>query len=412
MPDAPASPRRRAAALRRFARLGLVPAVIGLSSPGEAAPTLRAVLAPGAAETVYAAPRDGCEPNDVPDAPVRAFRDADGGVTLFGLHYDNRALKGPDFAHLKVDCRIVYASRGEADPARYDDRSWIAATWTRDGRDVSALVHHEYQANEHPGRCRFPAYMQCWFNTVLEVRSRDGGATFARPAAVVASAPFRQDVDQGRHRGFFNPSNIVSDGRFAYFLASTTGWAGPAGAAGLAPEAGGDQAAGVCLFRSATPADPSSWRAFDGRGFRIAYADPYAARPHPAPCAPIGPFPAPVGSVVRVAPGGLWLAAFQAKADAGAFPVSGFYTATSPDLVTWSAPRLLLPGPTLYDDACRAGGPLIAYPVLLDPASPSRNFDRSGTHPDLYYDVLQTEGCDITGRRSLVRRPVSIEAVR
>ena len=39
-------------------------------------------------------------------------------------------------------------------------------------------------------------------------------------------------------------------------------------------------------------------------------------------------------------------------------------------------------------------------------------FDRSGTHPDLYYDVLQTEGCDITGRRSLVRRPVTVEPAR
>ena len=140
------------------------------------APRLRVALAPGAPETVYAAPADGCTPDDVPDAPVRAFRDAGGGVTLFGLHYDNRALKGPDLAHLKIDCHVVYASHGDADPAAYDDRSWIAATWTADGRTVSALIHHEYQANEHPGRCRFPAYMQCWFNTVLEARSKIGRA--------------------------------------------------------------------------------------------------------------------------------------------------------------------------------------------------------------------------------------------
>ncbi len=376
------------------------------------APRLRVTLAPGAPETVYAAPADGCTPDDVPDAPVRAFRDAAGGVTLFGLHYDNRALKGPDFAHLKIDCHVVYASHGDADPARYDDRSWIAATWTTDGKDVSALIHHEYQADAHPGRCRFPDYMQCWFNTVLEVRSTDGGADFPRPAAVVASAPFRQDIDQGRHRGFFNPSNIVSDGRSEYVMASTTGWGGTAGVAGLAPESGQDQEAGVCLFRSATPSDPRSWRAWDGRAFTIAYADPYRGAPHPAPCAVLVPFPGPVGSVVKVEPGGPWLAVFQAKADAGAFPLSGFYYATSPDLLRWSAPRLLLAGPTLYDDACRAGGPLVSYPVILDPASPSRNFDRAGRTADLYYDVLQTEGCTVTGRRSLVRRRVTIEGAR
>ncbi len=384
------------------------PALAQGASPEEAsapeAPALRVTLAPGAPETVYAAPRDGCDPDDVPDAPVRAFRDAGGGVTMFGLHSDNRALKGPDFAHLRIACAIVYPSHGDADPARYDDRSWIAATWTTDGRAVSALVHHEYQANEHPGRCRFPAYMQCWFNTVLEVRSTDGAADFPRPAVVVAAAPFRQDVDQGRHRGFFNPSNIVSDGRFTYFMASTTGWSA------TVADAGPEQAAGVCLFRSATPADPHSWRAWDGRGYTVAYADPYGTRSHPAPCAVIVPFPAPVGSIVRVEPGGTWLAAFQAKADDTSFPVPGFYTATSRDLLHWSAPRLLLPGPTLYDDACHVGGPLIAYPVLLDPASPARNFDRAGGSADLYYDVLQTEGCAITGRRSLVRRRVTIDA--
>lgn len=394
---------------RLLALLALLPAGPALAQD---APRLRVTLAQGAPEIVYAAPVDGCTPDDVPDAPVRAFRDASGGVTLFGLHYDNRALKGPDVGHLKIDCHLVYASHGDADPARYDDRSWIAATWTTDGRTVSALIHHEYQANEHPGRCRFPDYMQCWFNSVLEVRSTDGGADFARPPAVVASAPFRQDVDQGRHRGFFNPSNIVSDGRFEYFLASTTGWDGAANAAGLAPELGREQQAGVCLFRSATPAEPRSWRAWDGRGFSVAYTDPYRAAPHPAPCAVIAPFPAPVGSVVRVEPGGLWLATFQAKADAGAFPLSGFYIATSPDLLHWSAPRLLLAGPTLYDDACRAGGPLVSYPVILDPASPSRNFDRVGRTPDLYYDVLETEGCTVTGRRSLARRRLTIEAPR
>lgn len=377
----------------------------------EEGPRLRVTLSPGAAETVFAAPVDGCDPNDVPDAPVRAFRDAGGGVTLFGLHYDNRAVKGPDFAHLKIDCHIVYPSRGDADPAHYDDRSWIGATWTIDGRAISALIHHEYQANEHPGRCRFPAYMACWFNSVLEVQSANGGLDFTRPAHVVASAPFRQDVDQGRHRGFFNPSNIVSDGRFTYFMASTTGWSESATVSGLVSEAGQSQEAGVCLFRSATPADARSWRAWDGHGFTVAYADPYAGKPHPAPCAVIAPFPAPVGSIVRVEPGGIWLAAFQAKADAGIFPVPGFYTATSRDLLHWSAPRLLLAGPTLYDDACRAGGPLIAYPVILDPASPSRNFDRSGATPELYYDLLQTEGCDITGRRSLVRRHVTIQGI-
>ncbi len=367
------------------------------------APSVRAAEAPALrvdfaapARVVFAAPADGCDPNDVPDAPVRAFRDAGGGITMFGLHYDNRALKGAGLDAVKIDCRVVYPSRGDPDPAAYDDRSWIAATWTDDGRTVDALVHHEYRGNEHPGRCRFADYMACWFNTVLAVRSRDGGAAFDRPAIVVASAPFRQDVDQGRHRGFFNPSNIVADGRYRYFFASTTGWPG--------------QDAGVCLFRSPNPDDPSAWRAFDGTNWSVAYGDPYRSSAHPRPCATVAPFPAPVGAVVRHAPSGLWLAVFQAKADGAAFPLSGFYVATARDLLHWSAPRLLLAGATLYDGACRSGGLLLAYPSLLDAASPSRNFDTAGNAPDLYYDTLSAEGCAVTGRRTLLRRRLVIEA--
>lgn len=379
-------------------RLTLALACAFAVSPAAAqnSPALRVALA-GPPQIVFTAPRDGCDGNDVPDAPVRAFRTADGNVAMFGMHYDNRALRGSDLGAVKIDCRIVYPSHGSPDPAAYDDRSWIAATYTRDGRIVDALVHHEYQASEHQGRCRFPAYMQCWFNTVLAVRSANGGADFMRPATVVASAPFRQDVDQGRHRGFFNPSNIISDGRFVYFLASTTGWAG--------------QDSGVCLFRSADPGDPRSWRAYDGHRFAVSYADPYRSSAQPAPCATIQPFPAPVGSVVHTK-GGIWLAVFQAKADAALFPLSGFYVATSRDLLAWSSPRLLAPGATLYDDACKAGGQEIAYPSILDPASTSRNFDTVGDTPDLYYAVLAVDGCAVTGRRSLVRRKLDIVPAR
>ena len=125
------------------------------------------------------------------------------------------------------------------------------------------------------------------------------------PPAVVAAAPFRQEVDQGRHRGFFNPSNIVADGRWRYFLASTTGWTRP----------GSDQEAGVCLFRSDDPADPTRWRAWTGTGFTAAFPDPYlATRASPATCRPVGPFPGPVGAVVRHRGSGAWIAVFMAKA--------------------------------------------------------------------------------------------------
>jgi hypothetical protein len=364
-------------------------------------PPLSALILTGPERTLFSASRDACDGADVPDAPARAFRDASGGIALYGLHYRNRALRGPDFEHLRIDCRVVLDSGEKPDPALYDDRSWITATWTEDGTNVAALLHHEYQANEHEGRCRSKVYMECWYNTITAAASRDGGLHFSRaaPPAVVAAPPFRQEEGQGRHRGFFNPSNIFGEGRYRYFLASTTGWDRP----------GSDQAAGVCLFRTERPDEPGSWRAWTGTGFTAAFPDPYRrAFKIAETCKPVAPFPAPVGAVVRHRGSGAWIAVFMA-AKGGAFAESGFYWSTSRDLLVWDVPRLLIAGATLYDDPCRAGGRLIAYPSLLDPGAKGRNFDDVGEGAFLTFATLRLEGCTITSDRDLVRRPVAIK---
>ena len=370
-------------------------------TPLKKAPPLSALTLVGAPSTIFSAKKDACDGVDVPDAPARAFRDAGGAVALYGLHYRNRALRGPDLDHLKIDCRIVLDSGENSDPALYDDRSWITATWTEDGRIVAAILHHEYQANEHEGRCRSKLYMECWYNTLLGAASSDGGASFLRknPPIVVAGAPFTQNAEQGRHRGFFNPSNIFSDGRYRYFLASTTGW----------NRAGSDQQGGVCLFRTETPSDPTSWRAWTGTGFSAAFPDPYR-KPVKIPdtCKTIAPFPAPVGAVVRHRGSGAYIAVFMASAG-GPFPQSGFYWTTSRDLLVWDEPRLLMAGATLYDDACTAKGDIIAYPSLLDPGAQGRNFDDVGDRALLVYARLSHEGCDITSDRDLMRRPLAVK---
>jgi hypothetical protein len=368
-----------------------------VSALAAAEPPLAAVTLIGPAETVFSAKRDACDGDDVPDAPARAFRDAKGHVVMFGLHTKNRALRGPDFARLKIDCTPAMPSRGNENPAAYDDASWIAATWTEDGKRVQALVHHEYQANTHSGRCSRKEYLACWYNTVVGVSSADGARSFDRPEPpeVIAAAPFRQDVGQGRHRGFFNPSNIFGQDRFRYFLSSTTGWAGQDG--------------GACLFRTNDPADPSSWRAYDGKEFSARFGDPYRNGAGTKTCKTIWPFPAPVGSVVRHRPTGAWIAVFQASANADTFPEAGFYTTSSRDLLTWDKPRLLLAGKTLYDDPCGSGGRLISYPSLIDAGAEGRNFDDVGATADLYYATLRVEGCQITSDRDLLRRLVAIQ---
>jgi hypothetical protein len=373
-------------------------ALLAAGGAHAAEPPLAALTLVGEPEVVFAAARDACDGHDVPDAPARAYRDRNGEVVLFAMHYRNRAMRGPGLGRLTLDCRVVLDSSGRDDPAAYDDKSWITATWTEDGARVSALVHHEYQANHHPGRCKAKEYLACWYNTVLAFASTDGGLSFERPKTpqVVAGAPFTQEVGQGRHRGFFNPSNIVGDGRFRYMFAATTGWDG--------------QPSGACLFRTDNIADPSAWRAFDGKSFSVRYADPYRGRGKPpAACRPVEPFPAPVGAVVRHRPSGAWIAVFQAEADGVRFPEPGFYATASRDLLAWDKPRLLMSGKTLYGDPCGSGGRLVAYPSLLDRDAEGRNFDDVGDEAELYFSTLKVEGCTVTSDRDLVRRRVAIK---
>ena len=85
----------------------------------------------------------------------------------------------------------------------------------------------------------------------------------------------------------------------------------------------------------------------------------------------------------------------------------GVYYATSPDLLRWSAPAMLLQAPGL--PAWHCGGPdPIAYPSLLDPASTDRNFETVGTGALLFATRFDGSTCRPSANRSLVRWEVRI----
>ena len=311
-----------------------------------------------------------------------------GAVALFGMHYRNRALRGPDLDHLRLDCAVVLESGEKSDPALYDDRSWITATWTEDGRAVAALLHHEYQANEHPGRCRGRAL----HGVLVQHASR------RRPRRMAGAASRGEPARGGRRR---RPSGRRSTragtgasstrrtswrtGRWRYLLASTTGWERP----------GSDQPGGVCLFRTDDPRRPGELAGLDGH--RLHRRLP--------------------GSLPRARRGRRHLQAGSALSDPGRgrgapprhaapssrcswprrrrrFPNPASTGRARRDLITWDTPRLLLAGATLYDDPCGAPGGLIAYPSLLDPDAPGPQLRRCRGHgaPHLRRR-LRTEGC-------------------
>ena len=123
---------------------------------------------------------------------------------------------------------------------------------------------HEYR---HSKRCPFGADTnKCWYNAITAAVSTDGGLSFRPlrepPAHYVAGPSVRYDLDAGRSIGFFTISNIVQSKGHYYALVYTGG--------GFA-----QQRRGVCVLRTAALDDPSSWRAWDGKGYGYAFADPY-----------------------------------------------------------------------------------------------------------------------------------------
>ena len=362
------------------------------------APGLRLEIAGPAAPAVLGA-RPPCDADDIPDAPARAVRLATGEVQLYASHFISRIDSGTDLLHLWHRCPVVMAGAKDDDPAAFDDRAWIVSPWTPDGRTIWAVVHNEFQGNHRPALCPSRRYMDCWYNALTEAVSRDGGHSFRRVPgrALVAALPYRYDqLERGHHYGYFNPSGIVTLGGAQYMFAFAT--------------AARAQREGNCLLRTTAPGTPEAWRGWDGSAFTVAFADPYAQPVHPDAhvCAPVGQGSLrwPVTSLVRHGPSGLFIALMQNGARGG-----GIYYATSPDLLRWSAPSLLLPavGPGAWN--CADPAP-VAYPSLLDPAAPDRNFETVGLAPVLFATRFDVRDCRAGAGtdRELVRWDVRVTA--
>jgi hypothetical protein len=369
----------------------------------KAPPTLKSIAIVGPQQTVFDWSRQACEDIDIPDAPARAFRDASGRVQLMASHYVSRRAIGPDLGHLTHRCDVVMDSDYDPLPQNYDDKSWIASTYTTDGRTIFALVHDEYQGNTHPGRCASGDYFKCWYNVITFARSNDSGRTFrqpAGPAKLVAAIPYRYEPDSGAH-GLFEPSNIVYRQKDGYYYTLL--------------RAGGyrDQKTGACLIRTRQLTNPSSWRGWNGAGFGTRFIDPYreSAPPQDHLCEPVG-----VNQISTMSSSLTWNTYLNEYLLVGSSSdysptdkrgVIGFYYAVSPDLIHWSRRRLFREVVFPWAFTCGDRQP-VAYPSVLDPSSKSRNFETTGKRPWLFFTRLHYSGCRQTLDRDLVRVPIEL----
>jgi len=358
-----------------------------------AEPSALTVAVAGAPVTVTSHAHGACDADDIPDTPARAVRLASGEVLLFALHFRDRLLRGPDLLSVRRDCRVVFTADANDDPAAFDDRGWLVSPYTLDGTRIFSVVHNEFQGHRRPWLCPSGRYVDCWYNSLTIAVSTDGGEHFVRPRdGLLAALPYRYDEVVGAHRGYFNLSNIVArDGMFYMIAFATKAFAQPWG---------------NCLLRTDRLEDPAAWRAWDGHGFGASFVDPYTS--HAAPethvCAPVGlgRLRWPVTSLVRHAPSGLFIATMM-----DASPTGGIYIATSRDLLAWSDPALVRPA--TGGGGWHCGDPMaVAYPSLLDPASPSRNFETVGATAMLYLTAFNPTNCRLGMDRDLIRLPVTI----
>ena len=334
----------------------------------------------GVEEVVFDWTTARCEKMNIPDLPARAFRDASGQVQLILSDNYNYRMVGPDLNSLTPDCQAVMRSDNNADPALFSDNEWIAAPYTQDGQTIYALVHNEYWGHTHPGQCPQNDYFPCWDNSITLAISTDAGKSYSHaaqpPSHLVARLPYPYKAGAGPE-GTRNPSNIIQgkDG-FYYSFLNVSEY--------------GTQKQWVCLMRTDNLADPVSWRFWDGKGFDGQFVDPYLnppANPTNHICSALEwdnigaslndsiTFNTYLNRYVLV---GL-------SADTlGKREKWGIYYAFSDDLIHWTHRKLLREMPLPWTVKQNTDVSYL-YPALLDPNSPSRNFETTGKTAYLYY---------------------------
>lgn len=383
----------------RFACLILMSVAYGTTPKGD-------VKVVGGEEIVFDWTTDRCSDDDIPDLPARAFRDADGKVQLIATHHVNRRMIGETLNTVKHDCRVIMKSHNDPRWYHFNDKEWLTAVYTLDGKTVYALVHNEYQGNTHKrARCKTGDYLKCWYNAITFARSENGGRSYSHarsPSHLVACAPYPYEPDTGPW-GIFGGGNIIHNPTDGYYYTM------------LHLEKRFLQEWGVTLMRTRTLHDPRSWRGWGGSDWTVQFINPHTNKnAHPAQhiCQPIAR-----DQIEKMHESLTYNTYFKQYVLVGASgqydpatkrPVHGFYFARSDDLIHWTDRKLIMEAKLPWTPDLP--GEVILYPSLLDPEDTSRNFERTGRRPYLYYTRMHPATPENNGLdRDLVRVPIEFE---
>ncbi len=321
----------------------------------------------GPAEMVYNKSAEGCDETDIPDIPARAFRDDKERVQLIASHHVSRRNIGPSLNQVKHDCHVAMHSRQNGDPSKYEDEEWLHSFYTENGRQIFALIHNEYQGHAHECQCPSETYESCWFNSVTWAVSNDSGESYNHPPGpqhLVATIPYRYERDIGHPVGIFTPSNIVKKDGYYYVIVNGAAYK--------------DVPDGAGLLRTNNLADPKSWRAWDGKGFNVRFANPYQEN---ASVAKNYYHSLELDIEVNSLTYNTYLNRYLIIGSGTA----GIYYSVSSNLIDWTKPKLIKKEINIKQ--WKSGNPdPVEYPSALDPNSTSRNFDTTGKRYYIYFE--------------------------
>lgn len=331
----------------------------------------------------WAHPGSDCEPSRTWTSPVNAtvtvsgnVRDEDpgggdgvvvrilkGDAELWSVTIENGERKDYPF-NLEVPVRV-----GESIHFRVNAR----------GNANNDTTYLNPKINIGPDPCVSGVRDSCTLIAITFAQSNDGGKTYTHATApnhLVANLPNLYRPDWGLV-ALWQPSNIIKNPKDGYYyvLAQTD----------YRPVSGFGGRQGTCVMRTKTLDDPTSWRAWDGKGFEMRFINPYketSVDPEKHTCQFVS-WNEIQGLTYNLTYNSFFEKFVAMGVGTSARGVSGFYYSLSDDLVRWTPKQLLMQADLA--NTVNWKPPFLAYPSLVDPSDTSRNFEVTGASPYMYY---------------------------